>query len=618
MLLGSTALLLTCTRSQLSAPPTPSDEDPSAPEPSRHEPSASGSAEQSPTHLSKEGDANAGGFSLAKATIGPQAFGAKVPFTTWEAEDSALRTSGARLQHLVPPGPNEVNAALEASRRGYVELTRAGDFLEITAQKPGNAVLVRFGVPARDTKRSQRQLRLTINGGLSRTLTLDPQHTLLFAGSIGVVNGQSRQAGNHPHVFWDEARWLLPSSWQTGDTLRFELLSALALRLDLIELEAVSPARAAPEGALSVLECGAVPNDGHLDTLALKKCFARARSEGRVAWIPAGLFLHDERFDLQGLQIQGAGMWHTILRSAAPTPARRFGGAMGFRLSSEGSSVRQLTIEANDRSRADGSIAFVGRGRNWLVQQVWMRWLNVGIWAGGVGGKAVENRVRSTYADGININNGNDHRASDILVRDNHVRGTGDDGIAVLSHLKSPYPAARISVDHNTVISPWWGHNLDVAGGRGHRVSNNLLADSVFSGALTINLPESYPMTTQESLVVSNNLLLRAGGNLSGQQRGAIWLYAGSSAIRDVVLRENTIVAPWFSALDVRGPGAVSLEFRDNEIFSLRGRSVVTHNLGACRFRLEGNRVDADSATEQAKAPELPKQCQIVSRENSW
>ena len=58
--------------------------------------------------------------------------------------------------------------------------------------------------------------------------------------------------------------------------------------------------------------------------------------------------------------------------------------------------------------------------------------------------------MRGTYADGINIGRG----STGNLIENNHVRGCGDDGIAILSETENGYPPSTgNTARHNTVAA---------------------------------------------------------------------------------------------------------------------------------------------------------------------
>jgi polygalacturonase len=166
----------------------------------------------------------------------------------------------------------------------------------------------------------------------------------------------------------------------------------------------------------------------------------------------------------------------------------------------------------------------------------------------GAGTGVIRNcRVRCTYADGININNG----STDVLVENNHIRGTGDDGLAILSEVKVSAITRNIVLRHNTVVNAWWGVDCDLAGGMSHLVEGNSLRDGA---GLAVNLPASYPNNPLTGAVVRDNEILRAGCNFqNGQRRGAIWIYAGSTTISDLLITENLIQDPIFRGIHLAG-----------------------------------------------------------------
>src|SRR6185369_7458330 len=137
-------------------------------------------------------------------------------------------------------------------------------------------------------------------------------------------------------------------------------------------------------------------------------------------------------------------------------------------------------------------------------------------------------RIRFTYADAINLNSG----ASNNVVENNHIRGSGDDGLALLSEMENNNPmSTNNTVRFNTVSAIWWGHNCDLAGGTGHVIEDNVLVDNAKFGCFTINLPSAYPMFPLSGSIVRRNSIIRGGGNANGQKRGAVWIYPGSTSI---------------------------------------------------------------------------------------
>ncbi len=137
--------------------------------------------------------------------------------------------------------------------------------------------------------------------------------------------------------------------------------------------------------------------------------------------------------------------------------------------------------------------------------------------------------------------------------------------MAILSEKeRTPTASANNTLRSNTVIATWWGHNCDVAGGSGHVVENNLLADNPLFGCFTLNLPAAYPMYPLTGATIRHNTILRGGGNFANQRRGAIWVYAGDAPISNVVIQENEILNPIFRGIHLTGGTSQSITFERN------------------------------------------------------
>lgn len=65
----------------------------------------------------------------------------------------------------------------------------------------------------------------------------------------------------------------------------------------------------------------------------------------------------------------------------------------------------------------------------------------------------VGNTVQATLADGIHTT----HGSTNVLVRGNTVKDTGDDLIAVVSYQADGSLSANVLIDGNTVSGNYWG-----------------------------------------------------------------------------------------------------------------------------------------------------------------
>ena len=499
------------------------------------------------------------------ATLRPR--GASVPFTTYEAESVANRVRGSRITMVGLPLATDSKPAMEASGRAFVELSALGDFVELPRVRAANALVLRHCIPdATNGGGISASLSLYVNGKKRQKLTLSSRHAWLY-GAPG-ENGQDNDpAKGQPHVFWDEARFFITGGVRAGDTVRLQKDvgdSAAFYRIDLLDLE-TAPAPRKPPAAntfLSINDFGANGRDTLDDTQAIQKCIAAAKAQKKVVWMPAGTYYQSKKFSLDGVEVRGAGMWHTNL--VGTVEGTTWFGEVGFDLAGNGPKVSDLSIDsAAHTARSEGGKPFTGAPDNWRIENVWITHSLTGIWLNGRNGVVRGCRVRDTYADGINLN----IDAANNLIENNHVRGCGDDGIALLSEseFKKP-PAAHNIVRFNTVSAIWWGHNCDIAGGSGHVIEDNIFADNPKMGVFTLNLPGAFPMHPLKDAIIRRNTFLRGGGNYAGQERGAVWIYPGSTTVSNILFADNLIRDSIFRAIHFAGSQRQTVTFRRNLI----------------------------------------------------
>lgn len=514
--------------------------------------------------------------------ISAQTVGASVPFLTYEAESSANQTNGAVVSLTGQPGPNDMSPQLEASGRAFVELRGTGKWLAIPVTAAANALVLRHSIPdAPQGGGLQATLSLYVNGEKRQSLTFTSKFNWLYGAAGG--NGQSNDpAAGTAHVFWDESRFWLQGGVQPGDVLTLqvdECDTAAFYRIDLAELEDVPAPLGPPAGQyLSVSDFGADPSGATDSTAAFKSAITAAgNTSSRVVWIPAGTYTLTSKLELNGVKVRGAGMWYSNLLFPnvgvlGGSYAQRK--VTGFALVGDGAEVHDLYVEntGNTLRINNGDYGFADNnatpgviGTNWRVENVWLVHAQAGFWLRGKGGSITGSRVRFSFADGINLNNG----ASNITVSNNHLRGTGDDSIAVLSQSSSGTPLSRNNVVlNNTVVAPWWAAGIDLAGGDGHLIDSNVIQDSTQAAALVLNLTTAYAIDALTNSTLQNNLIIRGGGNVSNQQRGAIWVYPASNSISGVVFRSNVVRSPLFRGIHIVGPKSTEITFDQNVVDS--------------------------------------------------
>jgi hypothetical protein len=499
--------------------------------------------------------------------------GATVPFTTYEAEDPHNTTTGKVVRLTRLPAKDETSAEIEASGRGYVELSETGQYLEITSTEAANTVVIRHCIP--DAEKGggiTATLSLYVNGEKRQALSVSSLHNWNYFGAKPPGDANDPANGT-PKIFWDESRYFITGGLKAGDKIRFQKDaddSAAYYRIDCIDLENVAgPLEPPAEGTyLSVKDYGAVGNGVADDTSAIARCIADAKDRHKIVWLPEGSYRQTERFVLEGVKVQGAGMWYTnLLGTVEGTAPTDWPGKIGFTLGGNGTEVRDLFIDdVNNTKRQKGGKPFLTKIKdeptNWKVENVWITHTVTGFWmTGATDGVIRKCRIRCTYADAININGG----SSNCLVEQNHIRGVGDDGTAILSEIQRPV-STNITIQFNTVIANWAGHNCDLAGGSGHIIRYNYWADNNLEGCFTINLPGSYPMNPVAGATISRNIIVRGGGNQGNQRRGAIWIFPGSTPISNVVIQDNYILDPIFRGIHLTGTFNQQITFERNII----------------------------------------------------
>lgn len=492
--------------------------------------------------------------------------GARVPFTTCEAEQAS--TNGSVIRMSGPPPADLATAEIEASGRSFVRLEGRGQYCEFKAARPGNALTIRYSIPdAPIGGGATATLSLYRNDEFVERLSLNSRHNWLYGDVAGRDAGQSNdpRAGK-PRVFWNDSRFLLADdAWRAGDVLRLQLDAddaAEYVGIDLVDLErAAAPRRPPRRGAVvSVEEFGATGDDATDDSDAIDKCLIAAKESSATVWFPPGIYHHSRSIRVDGLHLQGAGMWHTSLIGTAAD--------CGFVLSGDNTRIADLHVEsvAHQSRRDRGGKAFRSRTVNhWSVENVCIMHVSVGFWLSGAEHGTIRGcRVYCTYADAINVNRSSHHN----LIEQNYVRGAGDDGIASLAEKKDPVPSTFNTIRRNTVIASWWGNNIDIAGGHGHVVEGNYLADNSHSACIAFNLPSAYPMHPLTGAIVRGNTIVRGGGNVARQRRGAIWTLAGNAPISGVRIEDNQIIDPLFRGLHLHGSARQEISFTGNRIES--------------------------------------------------
>jgi len=464
--------------------------------------------------------------------------GATVPFTEYEAESA--NTNGNR----VGPDYTQGSLASEASGRQAITLSGQGKYVEFTLTKSANSIVLRYSVP----DGSQGTVSVLVNGAKVRDLAVTSKYSWLTAPWI---------PGAKEHHFYDESRALLGRDVQAGDRVRVQLDAGNVgtATVDLADFEQVAGAAGQPANSLSVTSYGATPNDGGDDANAFVNTINAAKSQGREVWVPPGTFDIGRGLAIDQVTIRGAGNWHSVLHSN--NPFLNNGQVQGNIKLYDFAVLGEITQRV-DTSPDNAYHGPLGNGS--VISGLWAQHLKCGIWTmnGTTSGAVIENnRFLDLAADGLNFNG----RVTDSVVRNNFLRNTGDDSLAMWSLGGAD---ARDSFTNNTIVQPNLANGIAIYGGTDISVRGNVVRDTnALGGGIAISNQAFVNNGTFAPLAgtttVAQNTLVRTGAiNPNwGHPMSAIRLDSYDFPITSPVnLTDNRFVDSPYSAIQlVSGSG---------------------------------------------------------------
>lgn len=456
--------------------------------------------------------------------------GAVLPYTTYEAE--LAHTNGKILEKDITYS-DAIQS--EASGRQAVMLNNTGDYVEFTLEEPANAMVIRYSIPdSVDGAGLDADLSMYVDGMEIHNVALTSKYAWVY-GTYPYTNTPSE---GRPHRFYDEVRVTFGQTISKGSVIRLQKDEdniAENYIIDFIECEKIDAPLAQPKDSLSVTDYGAVANDGNDDRAAFEACLEAAKAENKEVWIPAGIFdLKEEKFfTVDGITIRGAGMWHTNLVGAGA--AFKYQGTSKFY---DFAMIGASTVR-DDSGDLAGFEGNGSRATNVTIQNIWMEHMKVGVWSCNTENLIIQGcRIRNTYADGINLCSGT-HNA---VVRNNSVRNTGDDAIAIWPWLAN---CTGNIISNNTIQAPMLANGVAIYGGADNRAEYNHVSEIINNGSgicvgSEFETKEGYTGT----ITVSNNLLERCGSMQTdkGYPVGALWIWSSKSPMSATYnLVDNTL-----------------------------------------------------------------------------
>lgn len=519
--------------------------------------------------------------------------GANVPWTEYQAEN------GQTNAQVLGPSRQKWDAnhiEAEAIGRKAVRLNKTGDYVSFTNQKAANAIVVRYSIPdSAGGGGIDATLGLYINGTRVRTLPLTSRYSWSYlGGKIGdpVVD----VPGPQPHTFFDEVRMLVDPIPQGATVMlkRDAQDNAPFYVIDLVDLEQAPPPLTMPEGFTSATQFGIFPDDGvdHADDIL------RAMRSTSKLWFPPGNYqanvIHGGNVGLDnpGIEVRGAGMWHTNIRG--PKSMFFCYGATARCVFGDFSIFGES--KARDEETNGPQKAFAGpMGKNSLIENLWIEHKVAAIWVGNdppyqtqpTDGLIIRNcRIRNTYADGVNLDNG----TSNSIVENCHMRNTGDDAVAIWSIQWTKWVAYKTYefgpnfftdeqrnapdqgighgniVRHVSVQMPWRANCFAVYGGADNMFRDSTCEDVLtYPGILIDHEFSPYPFTKPRT-TFQNISLTRAGGTMFREDgpnpwhHGALKFYLREGNITDIYVNDVDIIEPTYAGIEFRGFGTAYVQ----------------------------------------------------------
>ena len=478
------------------------------------------------------------------------AYGAKMPYTTHEAENATIE-NGATIQQST----DMESTAVEATNQTYVELPKKDAAVTFNVTEPANALNVRYTIPDGASGQLDVQVNVSSVGNLDLSSHSAWQYLKGDHEYDQVVDGSSAR------FRFDETRLLLKDiQLKSGDKISLvkKKDDNVTYGIDFIELEQAPAPVAQGENSISIVDKGASANDDSDDTAALLAAVEEAKASGKSVYIPEGRFNFDKQVNIEAdnLKISGAGVWHTQLHF---TSDKRYGGGIVFGHNSNGIELSNLYMDSNLTSRYNEDAQYKAisgtLGKDSKIHDIWVQHFEVGMWIGDydqtgnmkyTDGLVVENaRIRNNLADGINFAQG----TKNSTVKNSNIRGNGDDGLAIWSSISDGTNAAAEENNkflNNTIESGWRAAGIGIFGGKGHEISGNLIKD-VFAGAgirvNTVFAGHNFDLN-DSGIKIHDNTILRSGttNDLYNLHRGAIDFQQVRGTIKNVDIYDNKLL----------------------------------------------------------------------------
>ncbi|HHX2537127.1 TPA: calcium-binding protein [Neisseria subflava] len=516
---------------------------------------------------------------IKKAVPDASQYGAKLGYTTYEAEQGELKNG---IVKNAPSSEAEHATAREASGQAYVDLPTNAS-VSFIAQADANAVTVRYTVPDGESGKVEVKVNNTVIGTLDLSSKSNWQYldNYTYHPNDDIKVHDTPAADRLARFQFDEVSQLFKDAHiNKGNTVTITNLDSTPVGIDLVDLEKAPDAIRQPENSVSITDFGAVANDGSDDYQAFMAAIESAKASKKSVYIPEGQFDFSRPISLyvpDGIKITGAGQWHTKLHflntEAAKYDDKGYasgGGGITFEPGSKDIDLGNLSMDSNLNSRHDEKANYKGisgtLGTGSSIHDIKIEHFEAGVWIGDYSknkplnytdGLTIFNAtIRNNFADGVNFAQG----TSNSTVINSNIRGNGDDGLATWSshhENTNAHVAENNRFLNNTVELGWRAAGIGIFGGKGHEVANNLIKDNANWGGVRLNtvFKNSHNFDFNDTgISVHDNLLVNNGTNADtyGRVKGSIDLEEGRDyatpekdilgELKNIKIENNTIV----------------------------------------------------------------------------
>ena len=516
---------------------------------------------------------------IKKAVPDASQYGAKLGYTTYEAEQGELKNGVVKN---APSSEAEHATAREASGQAYVDLPTNAS-VSFIAQADANAVTVRYTVPDGESGKVEVKVNNTVIGTLDLSSKSNWQYldNYTYHPNDDIKVHDTPAADRLARFQFDEVSQLFKDAHiNKGDTVTITNLDSTPVGIDLVDLEKAPDAIRQPENSVSITDFGAIANDGSDDYQAFMAAIESAKASKKSVYIPEGQFDFSRPIFLyvpDGIKITGAGQWHTKLHflntEAAKYDDKGYasgGGGITFEPDSKDIDLGNLSMDSNLNSRHDEKANYKGisgtLGTGSSIHDIKIEHFEAGVWIGDYSknkplnytdGLTISNAtIRNNFADGVNFAQG----TSNSTVINSNIRGNGDDGLATWSshhENTNAHVAENNRFLNNTVELGWRAAGIGIFGGKGHEVANNLIKDNANWSGVRLNtvFKKSHNFDFNDTgISVHDNLLVNNGTNADtyGRVKGSIDLEEGRDytapekdilgELKNIKIENNTIV----------------------------------------------------------------------------